>query len=98
VKELIGFRRVSLAPDEAARVTFTVAMNQLGFYNENMEFVVEPGSIDILIGSSSADIRLTGSLAVTGPTVKLGSRGFLSSSTIAPPRLRRGKRSTEREN
>lgn len=60
VKELKGFKRISLVPGETKKVTFSLSAKQLGFYNANMKFVVEPGEFDVMIGSSSEDIRLTG--------------------------------------
>jgi len=63
VKELRGFQRVSLAPGESKTVTFTLDARQLAYYGES-GFVVEPGTVQVLIGSSSADIRLTGEFQV----------------------------------
>jgi beta-glucosidase len=63
---LKGFKRIELAPGERKTVTFHLAVNQLGFYNRAMKFVVEPGSIDVMVGSSSDDIRCTGSFEITG--------------------------------
>jgi len=51
VEELFGFKRITLEPKESAKITFIVSMKQLGFYNEHMDFVVEPGTIDVYIGS-----------------------------------------------
>ena len=58
VKELKGFQRVSLKPGETKTVTFSIHPDDLSFYNANMQFVEEPGAFDIMVGSSSADIRL----------------------------------------
>jgi beta-glucosidase len=59
IKELRGFERISLKPGENKTVTITVPGEKLSFYDEKShKFVVEPGTFDILIGSSSADIRL----------------------------------------
>ncbi len=74
VKQLRGFKRVSLAPQQSARVTFTLSANQLGFYDRNMDFVLEPGKIALLLGSSSADIRLQGELEVVGKTVDIAKQ------------------------
>ncbi len=63
VKELRGFQRVSLAPGESKAVTFTLEASQLAYYGES-GFVVEPGTVQVLIGSSSADIRLTGEFQI----------------------------------
>jgi beta-glucosidase len=76
---LAGFKRVTLAPSETCTVTFTVQLSQLGFYNRQMDFVVEPGAIDVMVGSSSADIHLTGEFTITGVSVEVrGQRAFFS--------------------
>jgi beta-glucosidase len=64
VQELRGFQRVSLAPGESQTVTFTLDARQLAYYGKR-GFVVEPGKVQVLIGSSSADIRLAGDLEIT---------------------------------
>ncbi len=51
VEELLGFKRITLEPRESTRISFIISMKQLGFYNENMNFIVEPGYIDVYIGS-----------------------------------------------
>jgi beta-glucosidase len=51
IEELFGFKRISLRPEQKVRVTFTISIKQLGFYNLNMDFVVEPGNVDVYIGS-----------------------------------------------
>lgn len=53
VMELKDFARVSLAPGETKTVTFTITPDKLSFYDLNMERVVEPGSFDIMVGTSS---------------------------------------------
>jgi beta-glucosidase len=57
VKELKGFQRVTLRPGEKRRIEFTLAAEQLGFYNREMRFVVEPGEFKIMLATSSADER-----------------------------------------
>jgi beta-glucosidase len=58
IKELRGFERVGLKPGEKRTVTFTLKGEQLAFYDtEKHNFVVEPGVFDVLVGSSSEDIR-----------------------------------------
>jgi len=66
VKELKGFARVSLEAGEKKSVTFTLSTCQLGFYNRGMKYVIEPGTIRVMIGSSSEDIRLAGSFEISG--------------------------------
>jgi len=64
VKELKGFKRITLEPKEKKKVTLTIKAKDLGFYNANMKYIVEPGTFEILIGSSSEDILLKGNLLV----------------------------------
>jgi beta-glucosidase len=64
-RELRGFQRVSLNPKEKKSVTFTLPANELAFYDvKTKKFVVEPGAFDIMVGSSSDDIRLQDKLLV----------------------------------
>lgn len=74
VKELKGFKRVSLKAKESAVVTFSLAVNQLGFYNTDMKYVVEPGKFEVMIGSSSQDIRGNGEFNVTGDVTDIGKQ------------------------
>ena len=65
IKELRGFERVSLRPGEKKTLTFALPGDKLAFWDVNKhDFVVEPGKVDILLGSSSADIRLKDQLEV----------------------------------
>ncbi|UCG84839.1 MAG: glycoside hydrolase family 3 C-terminal domain-containing protein, partial [Gemmatimonadota bacterium] len=83
VQELAGFKRVSLAPGETCRVTFTVQASQLCFYDREMRLVVEPGNVDVMVGSSSDDHRLTGEFVLTGDVVEVsGERAFLSTAEV----------------
>lgn len=66
--ELRGFRRISLNPKQKTPVTFTLPASDLAFYDvKTKKFVVEPGTFDIMVGSSSGDIRLKGKLQVNRP-------------------------------
>jgi beta-glucosidase len=65
VKELKGFRRISLQPHETKTVTFEIAVQQFGLYDADLRYIVEPGEFEIMVGSSSEDIRLSGRLEVT---------------------------------
>jgi beta-glucosidase len=56
VKELKGFQRVTLQPGETRRVEFLLGAEQLGFWNRQMRFVVEPGEFKVMIGSNSEDV------------------------------------------
>jgi beta-glucosidase len=55
VKELRGFRRISLKPKETKTVTFEITPELLAFHNIDMKYVVEPGDFEIMAGSSSRD-------------------------------------------
>ena len=55
VRELKGFQRVTLRPGEKRRLEFILGAEQLGFYNREMRFVVEPGEFKVMAGNSSAD-------------------------------------------
>jgi beta-glucosidase len=59
VKELKGFQRVSLKPGEQKTLTFTLGPKALGFWNEQMKRVVEPGAFDIMAGDNSAALKTT---------------------------------------
>lgn len=55
VKELKGFQRVTLQPGQKRHLEFTLTPEHLGFYNQDMRFVVEPGEFKMMVGTSSAD-------------------------------------------
>jgi beta-glucosidase len=64
-KELKGFAKISLEPRELQVVTFDLDQRALSFYDPDQEqWVAEAGEFDILIGSSSRDIRARGSFNV----------------------------------
>lgn len=56
-EQLRGFERVTLAPGEKKTVTFTLHPDDLSLLDKNMVWRVEPGKFEVLIGSSSADIK-----------------------------------------
>jgi beta-glucosidase len=67
LQELKGFSRITLQPGEAQTVPFTLPARSLAYYDEReRQFVVEPGPVQVLVGSSSADIRLIGEFEVIG--------------------------------
>ena len=57
VLALRGFQRVHLAPGEKTSVTFTLAPEELSIFDDRMQRVVEPGTFDILVGSSSTSTQ-----------------------------------------
>ena len=63
-KVLRGFERITLQPGETRTITFTLTPQDLGLWDANMHFTVEPGQFDVLVGASSTDIRLKGSFHI----------------------------------
>jgi len=57
VKELRGFRRVSLQPGERQKIEFTLDSQALSLWNSAMQRVVEPGEFEIMVGPNSADLK-----------------------------------------
>lgn len=57
---LKAFRRIFLKPGESREVTFHLTKEELALYNEQMQFVVEPGDFQVMIGAASNDMKLTG--------------------------------------
>jgi beta-glucosidase len=75
VRELKSFVRVELEPGTSRRVTFDVPVAQLGFHGRDLEYVVEPGEIELFVGTSSADVVTAGTVTVVadpaaGPPAK----------------------------
>ena len=56
VKELRGFRRISLNPGETKTVEFSLGFEELSFLNRDMHKVVEPGTFKIMVGGNSVDL------------------------------------------
>ena len=63
-KNLEGFERIHLQPGETKEVSFTLDRKALELLNAKNDWVVEPGDFSIMLGASSEDIRLTGTLTV----------------------------------
>ena len=55
VKELKGYKRVSLMPNATKTVTIDITAESLAMYDDNYNFIVEPGSFTIMVGNSSED-------------------------------------------
>ena len=78
VMELRGFKRVTLAPGEEKIVKFHLNTAQMGYYNENMDFVVEPGDLTVKVGVSSRDLPLQRKIELVGKTVDvMGRRAYI---------------------
>jgi len=78
IKELKGYRRLFLNPGETRKVAFHLPVNQLAFYDNDLNLVVEPGTIEVMVGSSSEDIRLRDEFEIIGPKkIAVGERVFV---------------------
>jgi beta-glucosidase len=64
VLELKGFARVALEPGESKLLTFTLPAGQVGFYDHDLRYVVEPGTIEVLVGTSSQDLVAAGTFTI----------------------------------
>ncbi|MGW1746043.1 beta-xylosidase/alpha-l-arabinosidase [Streptomyces sp. NPDC002092] len=70
---LIGYRRLELDPGEASRVTFHFHTDLSAFTDRSGRRVVEPGALELRLAASSAEVRHTARLQLTGPVRVLGS-------------------------
>lgn len=57
VKELVGFRRITLEPGETRQVDIAIAPRAFMLWNRDMEQVIEPGEFTIMVGPSSQDVQ-----------------------------------------
>lgn len=57
VKELKGFHRIHLKAGEQKTVSFTITDNDLKYYNHELEYILEPGEFDIMVGPNSRDVK-----------------------------------------
>jgi beta-glucosidase len=78
VRELRGFRRISLRPGETRAVTFVLQPADLSLFRLDMQQVVEPGTFTLWVGGSS-EATLSTTYRVAGDTLRLAP---------APPRVR----------
>jgi beta-glucosidase len=84
VKELKGFQRISLEPGETRTVTFQLAVRQLGFFNLQMAYVVEPGAIEVFVGSSSQEIHERATFTISGATTDISDdKVFFSTTSVS---------------
>jgi beta-glucosidase len=58
VKELKDFKKISLKAGESKTIKFIIDKEKLSFYNQQIQWIAEPGEFELMIGASSRDIRL----------------------------------------
>ncbi|MFD8722059.1 glycoside hydrolase family 3 N-terminal domain-containing protein [Streptomyces sp. NPDC059629] len=78
---LVGYRRVDLPPGESRRVTFRFHADLSAFTDREGARVVEPGALELRVAASSADVRDTVTLQLTGPVRRLGPDRVLRCET-----------------
>ncbi len=66
VLELQGFERVTLDPGERCTVTFEVPVDALGFAGPDLDYVLEPGEVELLVGTSSDDVTVARRVSIAG--------------------------------
>jgi beta-xylosidase len=83
-RQLIGYARVPVAAGAAATVTFTVHADRTSFTGADMDRIVEPGQLELLVGTSVADIACRGTVWLTGATRRVGvGRTLLTPVTVS---------------
>jgi len=58
------FKKVELMPSESKVIEFEIPCSELGLWDKDMNYVVEPGKFEIMVGSSSKDIYLKKSITI----------------------------------
>lgn len=60
IKELKGFKKISLKAGESATVSFRISVDDLKFYNADLKYIAEPGEFKLFIGGNSQDVKEAG--------------------------------------
>jgi beta-glucosidase len=82
VKELKGFMRITLLPGEKRKITFSLLPELFAYYDLNMNTIVEAGEFEVMVGSSSEDIRLCGIFNLVGEKRIVGRKVFFAHSFV----------------
>lgn len=83
VKELKAYARLTVRPGETCLLTFHLPTDQLAFYDEDLNLILEPGKIEVMVGSSSEDIRLRSAFEIVGaPKIQVKQRVMVCPVTI----------------
>jgi len=72
VKQLVGYARVALEPGAAADVMFHVHADRTAFTGRDLARVVEPGDVEVLVGTSASDLPCRGAFRLVGPLRTVG--------------------------
>jgi beta-glucosidase-like glycosyl hydrolase len=85
VRQLAGFARVALEPGEAKDVSFLVHTDRTSFTGRDLVRIVEPGEIEVQVGTSAGDLPLSGSVTLTGPVRATGRDRRLTTPVEVKP-------------
>jgi beta-glucosidase len=66
IKELKGFKRFSLEAGERKTMTFTLSTDQLASWDEGGQWMVLPGTVEVMVGDSSQHLPLSGTFEIVG--------------------------------
>jgi beta-glucosidase-like glycosyl hydrolase len=86
VKQLAGFARVRVAAGASADVTFHLHADRTAFTGRDLQRIVEPGDVDVLVGSSAADLPCRATFRLTGPLRVVGHDRRLHTPVTVTPR------------
>ena len=64
IKVLKEFKKVEISASESITVKFNIPISELGLWDKNMNYIIEPGEFEIMVGSSSDDIRLRETIVI----------------------------------
>jgi beta-glucosidase-like glycosyl hydrolase len=73
VRQLVGFARVPLEPGAVTDVTFSLHADRTAFVGPDLERIVEPGRVELLVGTSAEDLPCRATVELTGPTRTVGA-------------------------
>ena len=84
-RQLTGFRRVRLAPGETVDVRFDVHADRTAFSGRDLRRIVEPGDVEVMVGTSSADLPCRATVRLTGPVREVGADRRLDTPVSVQP-------------
>ncbi|GAA0996025.1 glycoside hydrolase family 3 N-terminal domain-containing protein [Acrocarpospora macrocephala] len=87
VRQLVGFVRVAVDPGTSREVRFRVHADRTSFTGRDLRRIVEPGDVEVLVGTSAADLPCQGAVRLTGPVRVVGpGRRLVTPVDVGPPR------------